>query len=153
MNQELPGVQTGFRKGRGTRDQIDNICWIIGKAKSFRKTSISASLTTLKPLTIWIRTNYRKLLKRWEYQTTLPALWKTCIQVKKQQLKWDTEEQTGLKIEKGVYHDCIFSPCLFKLYAEYMMWNARLDKSQVGIKTARRNINNLRYADNTTLMA
>ena len=151
MNQELPDVQAGFRKGKGTR--LPTSVWSQEKQGNSRKTSISASLTTLKPLTIWIRTNYRKLLKRWEYQTTLPALWKTCIQVKKQQLKWDTEEQTGLKIEKGVYHDCIFSPCLFKLYAEYMMWNARLDKSQVGIKTARRNINNLRYADNTTLMA
>ena len=150
MNWELPDVQAGFRKGKGTR--LPTSVWSQEKQGNSRKTSISASLTTLKPLTIWIRTNYGKLLKRWEYHTTLPALWETCIQVKKQQLKWDIE-QTGSKIEKGVYHDCIFSPCLFKLYAEYMMWNVRLDKSQIGIKTARRNINNLRYADDTTLMA
>ena len=74
MNCELSDVQAGFRKGRGTRDQIANICWIIEKAREFRiKTSSSASLTTLKPLTVWITTNYGKFLKRWDYHTTLPA--------------------------------------------------------------------------------
>ena len=69
-NQELPDVQAGFRKGRGTSDQIANICWIIEKARKFqKKTSISVSLTTLKPLIMWIMTNCGKLLKRWEYQT------------------------------------------------------------------------------------
>ena len=71
VNLELPNVQAGFRKGRGTRDQIANICWIIEKAREFHKTS--ASLTTLKPLTVWITTKCGKFLKRWEYQTTLPA--------------------------------------------------------------------------------
>ena len=66
MNQELPDVQAGFRKGRGTRDQIANICWIIEKQKNSRKTSTSASLTMLKPLTVWITTNW-KFFKRWEY--------------------------------------------------------------------------------------
>ena len=70
VNCELPNVQAGFRKGRGTTDQIANICWIIEKAKSSRKTSTSASLTTLKPLTMWITTNCGKFFKRWEYQTT-----------------------------------------------------------------------------------
>ena len=71
MNSELPDVQAGFRKGRGTRDQIANICWITEKAEEFqRKTSTSASLTTLKPLTMWTTTNCGKFLKRWEYQTT-----------------------------------------------------------------------------------
>ena len=73
MNREISDEQAGFRKGRGTRDQIANICWIIEKAREFRKTSTSASLTTLKPLTVWITTNYGKFLKRWEYQTTLPV--------------------------------------------------------------------------------
>ena len=69
-NQELPDIQAGFRKGRGTSDQIANICWIIEKARKFqKKTCISVSLTTLKPLIIWIMTNCGKLLKRWEYQT------------------------------------------------------------------------------------
>ena len=63
MNQELPDVQAGLRKGRGTRDQIANICWIIEKAKEFQKTSTSASLTTLKPLTVWVTSNCGKFLK------------------------------------------------------------------------------------------
>ena len=71
MNQELLDVQARFRKGRGTRDQIANICWIIEKAREFQKTSTSASLTMLKPLTVWITTNCGKFLNSWEYQTTL----------------------------------------------------------------------------------
>ena len=75
MNHELPDVQAGFRKGRGTRDQIANICWIIKKARKFQKTSTSALLTMPKPLTVWITTNCGKFLKMWEYQTILLALW------------------------------------------------------------------------------
>ena len=73
VNQELPDVQAGFRKGRRTRDEIANINWIIEKAREFQKKekSISVSLTTLKPLTVWITTNCGNILKRWEYQTTL----------------------------------------------------------------------------------
>ena len=70
VNQELPGVQAGVRKGRGTRDQIANICWIIEKAREFQKTSTSALLTTPRPLTVWITTNCELFFKRWEYQTT-----------------------------------------------------------------------------------
>ena len=71
VNCELPDVQAGFRKGRGTRDQIANICWITEKAREFqRKTPTSASLTTLKPLTVWIIINCGKFFKRWEYETT-----------------------------------------------------------------------------------
>jgi len=73
MNQELPDVQAGYRKGSGTQEQIANICWIIEKAREFRKTFTSASLTTLKSLTVWITTNCGKFLKRWEYLTILPA--------------------------------------------------------------------------------
>ena len=73
VNHELPDIQAGFRKGRGIRDQIANILWIIKKQESFRKTSISALLTMPKPLTVWITINCGKFLKRWEYQTTLPA--------------------------------------------------------------------------------
>ena len=72
-NRELPDVQAGFRKVRGTRDQIANICWVIEKAREFRKTSISALLTMPKPLTVWITINCGKFFKRWEYQTTFPA--------------------------------------------------------------------------------
>ena len=73
MNRELPDVQAGFRQGRRTRDQISNICWIIEKAREFQKKSTSALLTMPKSLTVWITTNCGKFLKRWKYQTTLPA--------------------------------------------------------------------------------
>ena len=73
MNQKLPAVQDGFRKGRGTRGQTENIHWIIEKEESSGKASTSVSLTTLKLLTVWITTNHGKFFKRWEYQTTLPA--------------------------------------------------------------------------------
>ena len=85
VNCELPDVQAGFRKGRGTRDQIANICWIIEKAREFQKTSTSASLTMTKPLTVWITTNCGKFFKRWEYQTTRSASCNICMQVKKKQ--------------------------------------------------------------------
>ena len=98
MNRELPDVQAGFRKGRGNRDQIANIRWIIEKAREFQKTSISAILTMPKPLTVWITTNCGKFWKRWEYQTTLPASWEIWMQVKKQQLELDVEQQTGCKL-------------------------------------------------------
>ena len=97
VNRELPDVQAGFRKGRGTRDQIANICWIIEKEESSRKTSISALLTMPKPLTVWITVNCGKFWKRWESQTTWPASWEICMQVRKQQLELDMEQQTGSK--------------------------------------------------------
>ena len=95
MNHELADVQAGFKKGRGTRDQIANIFWIIEKARVFQKTCTYALLTVPKPLTVWTTTNSVKFLKRWEYQTTLPASWEIYMQVKKQQLELDMEQQTG----------------------------------------------------------
>ena len=100
VNHELPDVQAGFRKGRETRDQIANICWIITKARVPEKTSISTLLTMPKPLTVWITTNSGKFFKRWEYQTTWPASWETYMQVRKQQLEQDMEQQTGSKLRK-----------------------------------------------------
>ena len=100
LNRELPDAQAGFRKGRGTRDQIANIRWIMEKAKSSRKTSISALLTVPKPLTVWITTVFKKILQEVEYRTTLPASWEICMQVKKQQLELDMEQQSGSKLEK-----------------------------------------------------
>ena len=97
VNHELSDVQAGFRKGRGTRDQIANIRWIMEKAESFRKTSISALLTMPKPLSVWITINCGQFWKRWEYQTTWPASWEICMQVRKQQLELDMEQQTGSK--------------------------------------------------------
>ena len=96
VNCELPDVQAGFRKGRGTRDQIANICWIIKKAREFQKNiSTSALLTMPKPLTVWITTNCGKFFKRWEYQTTWPASWETYMQVRKLHLELDMEQQIG----------------------------------------------------------
>ena len=97
MNRELPDVQAGFGKGRGTRDQIVNIHWIIEKQESSRKTSISALLTMPKPLSVWIPINCGKFFKRWEYQSNWPASWETYMQVTMQQLELDMEQQTGSK--------------------------------------------------------
>ena len=92
MNYEIPDVQVGFRKGTGTRDQIANICWIIKKAREFQKNIYFSLLTMPKPLTVWITINCGKFWERWEYQTTWPASWEICMQVKKQQLELDMEQ-------------------------------------------------------------
>ena len=105
VNWELSDVQARFRKGRGTRDQIANTYWIIERAREFQK-STSASLTMPKPLTVWITINLGKFWKRWEYQTTLPASWEICMQVKKQQLE-QTWTMDWFQIRKGVRQGCI----------------------------------------------
>ena len=154
INWELPDVQAGFRKGREIRDQIANIHWIKKKKQEIsRKISISASLTMLKPLAVWITTNYGKILKRWEYQATLTISWENLFACQETKLETWHGKINWFQIGKGVCQGCILSPCLFNLYAEYIMKNAGLDEAQAGIKIARRNINNLRYADDTTTMA
>ena len=104
-----------------------------------------------KRLTLWITANRGKFLKRWEYQTTWPASWEICMQVRKQHLELGATDwfQTGKEVDQG----CILSACLCNLYAVYLMWNDPLDEAQARIKISRRNINNLRYTDGTTLMA
>ena len=139
MNRELPDGQAGFRKGRGIRDPIATIYWIIVKAWEFQKNIHLCFIDYAKAFDCVITTDCGKFWKRWEYQTTWPASWEICMQVKKQLLELDM--------------GCILSPCLFNLYAEYIMRNAGLDEAQAGIKIARRNINYLRYADDTTLIA
>ena len=113
--------------------------------------STSTLLNMPKPLIVWITTNCGKFFKWWKYQTTWPASWEICMQVKKQQLLPDME-QDWFQIGKGVCQGCILSPCLFNLCAEYIMRNTGLNEAQAGIKIAGRNINNLRYTDDTTLM-
>ena len=111
MNCKPPDVQAGFRKGRGTSDQIANIHWIIKKAKEFQKNIyfcfIDYAVLTM-PLIAWITRSCGKFSKRWEYQTTWPASWETCLQVKKQQLELDMEQQMGSKsgneYVKAVYY-------------------------------------------------
>ena len=97
MNHELPDVQAGFWKVRGTRGQTANIPWIIEKAREFQKNIYFCFIEYAKPLTVWITINCGKFWKRWEYKTTWPASWETCMQVRKQQLELDMEQQTGSK--------------------------------------------------------
>ena len=97
VKREIPDVQAGFRKGRGTRDQIANIHWIMEKAREFQKNIYFCFIDLPKPLTMWITIDCGKFWKRWEYQTTWPASWESCIQVRKQQLELDMEQQTGSK--------------------------------------------------------
>ena len=97
MNREIWDVQAGFRKGRGTRDQIANICWIIKKAREFQKNIYFCFTDYAKAFDCVETTNCGKFWKRWEYQTTSPASWEICVQVRKQQLKLDMEQQTGSK--------------------------------------------------------
>ena len=99
MNQELPGVQAGLRKGRGTRDQIVNIHWDIDKASEFQKNIYFCFIDYAKAF-VWITTNCGKFLKRWEYQTTLPASWEICMLVKKWQVELDMEQWTDSKLGK-----------------------------------------------------
>ena len=95
VNCELPDVQAGFRKGRGTRDHIANIHWIFEKAREFQKNIYFCLLTMPKPLTVWITSNCGKFWKRWEYQTTWLASWETYLKVRNQQLELNMEQQTG----------------------------------------------------------
>ena len=122
------------------------------KQESSKKISASALLTMSKPLTVWITTKCGKFFKRREYQTTLPASWEKCMQVKKQQLEPGVEQRTGFKLGKE-YIKAVLTPWLFNSHAEHIMQNAGLDEAQVEIKMAGRISNNFKYADDTTLMA
>ena len=149
-NQEFPDVQARFRKGRGTRDQIGNICWITEKAREFQKISTSVSSIMPKALIMWIIINCGKLLKTWEYHHLACLLRNmyTCQEATVRILYGTTD---WFNIEKGVRQGCLLSHCLLDLCTEHIMRRARLDVFQAGIKIGRRNINNLRYADDTTL--
>ena len=151
MNCELPDVQAGFRKGGGTRDQIANICWIIKKAREFQK-NIYLLLYWLRQ-SLWLCGSQQtgKFFKRWEYQITWPAFWEIWMQVKKQQLEPDMEQQTGSKsgkeYVKAVYCHLAYLTSMQSTSCEMPGWMKYKLES-----IARRNINNLRYADDTTRM-
>ena len=153
LNREFSDVQSEFQRDRGTRDQIASIHWIVKKARGggFQKNICFLDYT--KPFDYWITANCGKFLNRWEYKTTLLASCKTCMQVKKQQLELDIWNNKLIPNWGRSTIDCILLPCLFNLYIEYIIWNARLDESQVGVKISRRNTINLRYAGDTTLIA
>ena len=104
-----------------------------------------------KPLTVWITTNHGKFVRKWQYHTSYLSPEKPVCRTRSNRIRQGTMD--WFKIRKGVYQGYILPPCLFNLYAQYIMWNAGLDETQAGIKIARRNINNLRCAYNTTLVA
>ena len=145
----------GLEKAEEPEIKLPTLVGSWRKQGNSRKTYNSALLTMLKPLTVWITTNCEKFLNRWEFQNILPVSWETCMWIKKQQLEPNMLNQTidWFKIGKGVRQGCILLPCLFNFYALYIMQNARIDGTQAGNLIVWRNINNLRYADDTTLMA
>ena len=151
MNHELPDVQGGYRKGRGIRDQIVYICWTTKKQENIRKTSISALLTTPNTLTAWITTDW-KILQEMGIPDHLTCFLGKLYAHKEATVRTGHRTTDWFQIGKEVCQGCILSPDLFNLYAEYIMQNARLDEAQAEIKIAWRNINNLRYTDDTTLM-
>ena len=150
---ELPNVQAKFRKGRGARGQIANICWIIEKAREFQKCIYFSFIDYEKG------SDYVDHNKPWKilHEMGIPDHL-TCL-LRKLYAGQDATARSGhgtrdcFQIGKGVPQGCILSPGLINLYAVYIIWNAGLDEAQAGIKIARRNINNLRYADDTTIMA
>ena len=123
------------------------------KQENSRKTPTSALLTMTKPLTVWITTNCWKCLQRWNCQTILICLLRNLYAGQEAAVKTRHGTKDWFQIGKGVRQSCILSPCLFNSYPEYSMQDAGLDEAQAGIKMAERNINNLRYADSTTLTA
>ena len=152
LNCELPDVQAGFRKGRGISYQIDNICWIIEKAREFQKKIYFCFIDYVKAFDCVDHNKLWKILK----EMGIPDL--TCL-LRNLFAGQEATVRTGhgtthwFQIGKGVHQGCVLSPCLFNLYKKYIMRNAGLEEAQAGIKIARRNINNLRYTDDTTLMA
>ena len=119
MNRELSDVQAGFRKSRGTRDQIANFHWIIKKARQFQKNI--CFIDYAKTLTVWVKTNCGKFLKRWEYQTTWSASWEICMQVRKQQFEPDMEQQTGSKSGKE-YVKAVYCHPDYLTYMQSTSW-------------------------------
>ena len=153
INCELPDVQTGFRKGRGTRNQIANICWIIEKAREFQKNIFFCFIDYAKDFDGVDYNKLWKILKEVGIPDHLTCLFRKLYAGQEATVRTGYGTTDCFKIGKGVRQGCILSPYLFNLYAEYIMRNAGLDEAQAGIKIARRNISNLRYADDTTLMA
>ena len=153
LNQELPDVQAGFRKGRGTRNQIANICWIIEKAREFQKTIYFCFIDYAKTFDCVDHNKLCKILKEMGIPDHLTCLLRNLYAGQEAIVRTGHGITDWFQIGKGVCQGCILSSHLFNLYAEYIMQNARLDEAQAGIKTAGRNINNLRPADDNTLMA
>ena len=134
VNRELPDVQAGFRKGRGTRNQIANIAGSLKKQESSRKAYISALLTMPKPLSVWITINW-KILKEMEIPDHLICLLRNLYAGQEATVRTGHEKIDWFQIGKGVRQGYILSPCLFNLYAEYIMRNAGLEETQAGMES------------------
>ena len=152
VNHEMPDVQAGFRKGRGTRDQIVNIHWIIKKAREFQKNIYFCFTDYAKAFDCVHHNKLWKILKEMGIPDHLTRLLRNLYAGQEATVRTG-HETDWFQIGKGVCQGYILSPCLFNLYAEYIIINAGLEEAQAGIKIAGRNINNLRYAEDTTLMA
>ena len=152
VNCELPDVQAGFRKGRGTRDQIANI-WIIEKAREFQKSIYFCFIDSAKAFDRVNHNKVWKVLKEMGIPDHLTCLLRNLYAGQEATVRTGHGTTDWVQIGKGVCQGCILSPCLFNLYAGYITRNAGLEEAQAGIKIARRNINNPRCADDTTLMA
>ena len=150
MNRELPDVQADFRKGEEPEIKLPTSNGLTKKQESSRKTSASALLTMPKSLTVWITTNW-KILKEMGIPDHLTCLLRNLCACQEATVRTGHGTTDWFQIGKGVCQGCLLSPCLFNFYAEYIMRNAGLHEAQAGIKIARRNISNLRYADDTTL--
>ena len=153
VNCELPDVQAGFRKGRGTRDQIANIHWIIEKVKEFQKNIYFCFIDYAKAFDCVDHDKLWKILKEMGIPDHLTCLLRNLCVGQEATVRTGHGTTDWFQIGKGVHRGCTLSSRLFNLYAENIMRNAGLDEAQAGIKIAGRNIHNLRYADDTTLMA
>ena len=153
VNRELPDVQAGFRKGRGTRDQIANIHWITEKAREFQKNIYFCFIDYAKAFDCVDHNKLWKILKETGIPDHLACLLRNLYAGQETTVRTGHGTIDWFQLGKRVCQGCILSPCLFNLYAEYIMRNAGLEEAQAGIKISGRNINNVRYADITTLMA
>ena len=153
MNRELPDVRAAFRKGRGTRDQIANMCWIIEKAREFQNNIYFCFIDYTKAFNSVDHNKLWKLLKVMGIPDHLTCFLRNLYAGQEATVRTGHGTTDWFQIGKGVYQGCILSPCLFNLYSEYIMRNSGLHEAQTGIKIARRNLNNLRYADDTNLIA
>ena len=153
VNLELPDVQARFRKGRGTRDQIANIHWIMEKAREYQKNIYFCLIDYTKAFDCVDHNKLWKILKEMGIPDHLTCLLRNLYADQEATVRTGHGTTDWFQIGKGVYQGCILSPCLFNFYEEYIMRNAGLEETQAGIKMAKRNINDLRYAYDTTLMA
>ena len=149
----MPDVQAGFRKGRGTRDQIANIHWIMEKAREFQKNIYFCFIDYSKAFDCVDHNKLWQVLGGMGIPSHLVCLLRYLYNDQVATVRTDHGTMDWFKIGKGVQQGCILSPYLFNLYAEHIMRHAGLDESKAGVKITGRNINNLRYADDTTLMA